>query len=183
MNKNTAKIKTGIRSLVGNYYEITSGTVIAGSTDTSAYTISVQPSDDSDPIEGIMLNTITENGNGYILFPADGSNVVIGTVDGEGEWILIKASELDKTIVTIGNVQYEIDNNQVNIKNGNVLFSVSDSLFKMNTSSESLFQLLKDCFTYITELTVPTPSGTSSIPVNVADFNNLITRLNNLLTS
>ena len=183
MNKNSAKIKSGIRSLAGSHHEITSGTVIPGSLDTSANTVSVQPSDDSNPIEGVMLNAISENGNGFILYPADGSNVVIGTVDGEGEWTLLNASELAKTTVKIGSVQYEMDDTHVSIINGSVLFNVSDSLFKLNTGSENLFQLLKDCFTYMTELTVSTPSGTSSVPVNVADFNSLITRLNNLLTS
>ena len=183
MSKNTAKIKAGIRALANNPYEIISGTVVPGSINTSEYSICVQPSDDSEPIEGVMLNPVTGNGNGMILFPGDGSNVIIGSIDGPGEWVLLKASELTKAIITIEDVTYELDNTQVNIRNGNVIFNVSNSVFKMNTPGESLFQLLKDCFTYITALTVSTPSGTSSVPVNVADFNNLITRLNNLLTS
>ena len=183
MTKNTAKIKAGIRALANNPYEIISGTVVPGSVNTGEYSMSVQPSDDSDPIEGVMLNPVTENGNGMILFPKDGSNVVIGSVDGSGEWVLMRASDLTKAIITIGDVTYEMDNTQMNIRNGDVIFNVSDRVFKMKTPEESLYQLLKDCFTYITALTVPTPSGTSSVPVNVADFNNLITRLDHLLTS
>ena len=181
MTKNTAKIKSGIRSLSNKPYEIISGTVVPGSVDVTALTVSVQASDDSEPIEGVMLNAVTDESNGVILFPADGSNVIIGSVDGPGEWCLIKASELTKVIITIENVTCEMDNSQVSIQNGNVLFNISDSVFKVNTASESLYQLLKDCFTYLSVLTVTTPSGTSGVPVNVADFDNLLTRINNLL--
>ena len=157
--------------------------MVPGSMDESEYTISVQPSDDSEPIEGVMLNAITNDGNGILLFPKDGSNVVVGSIDGPGEWALIRTSEISKAVITIENITYEMDSTQVKIQNGSVVFNIGASLFKMNTPSESLFQLLKDCFTYITELTVTTTAGTSSIPVNVADFTNLLTRLNNLLTS
>ncbi len=183
MNRNTSKIKEGIRRLTSRPHEIISGTVVAGSVDTTSYIMSVQPSDDSEPIEGVLLNTRTEDGNGMILFPEENSDVIIGSIDGPGEWVLLRASKISSVKITIGSVIYEMDNNMVNIQNSNVVLNISDTVFKVNTASESLFQLLKDCFTYITELTVPTPSGTSSIPVNVADFNNLITRLNNLLTS
>lgn len=183
MNKNTAKIKAGIRALSATPDEIISGIVVPGSTDESEYTVSVRPADGSDPIEGVMLNSTTENGNGMILFPADDSHVIIGCVDGPGEWILLRAGELTKAVVTIGNVKCELDGSHLNVQNAEVVFNISDSVFKMSTASESLFQLLKDCFTYIAALTVPTPSGTSSVPVNVADFNNLVTRLDNLLTS
>jgi hypothetical protein len=183
MTKSISKIKAGIKSLTNKPYEIISGIVVPGSVDTTSYSMSVQASDDSEPIQGVMLNAIVADGNGVILIPKDGSNVVIGSIDGPGEWGLIKASELTRAIITMENVTCVMDNTQINIQNGNVLFNISDSVFKMNTASESLYQLLKDCFTYLTELTVPTPAGTSSVPVNAADFNNLLTRLNNLLTS
>ena len=183
MTKNSEKIKEGIRALVNKPHEVISGTVVSGSINTGELTISVSPSDTSKPIEGVRLNTIFNDNNGMILFPKEESNVIIASVDGSGEWVLIKASELTKTIITIENVVCLIDGNHVNIKNGSVVFNISDSVFQVNTPSESLFQLLKDCFTYLTQLTVPTPSGVSGIPVNVIDFSNLLTRLNNLLSA
>jgi hypothetical protein len=183
MTKNSSKIKAGIRTLVFKPNEIISGTVVPGSTNGGAYTISVQPSDESQPIHGVMLNAITNDGNGLILFPKDGSDVIIGSIDGPGEWTVIRTSEILRAVITIERVTYELDSEQVKMQNGDVVFSVGSALFKMNTVSESLFQLLKDCFTYIAELTVTTSSGPSSTPVNAADFANLITRLNNLLTS
>ena len=183
MTKNTAKIKSGIRTLAGSPHEIISGTVVTDSVDSSDYTISVQPSDDGDAIHGVRLNAVTGDGNGVILFPSENSNVIIGSIDGPGEWVLLRASEITKAVIKIESVNCLVDSRQVNIQNGRMVFNVSDSVFKMNAASESLYQLLKDCFTYLTALTVPTPSGTSSVPVNVADFNNLITRIDNLLTT
>lgn len=183
MNKNILKIKTGLECLADKPFEVISGTMVPGSLNSAEYTISVQPNDDSRPIEGVTLNTVTNNINGIILYPADGSDVIIASIDGPGEWSLLKASELRKIRLTIGNVIISASDAEVSIVNSNVAFNVRNDVFRMNTASESLYALLKDCFTYITALTVPTPSGTSSTPVNIADFNNLITRLDNLLTS
>jgi hypothetical protein len=183
MNKSGVRIRDGIRSLVSRPFEIISGTVVEGSTDLSAYTVSVLPSDGVVPIEGVMLNSTAADQNGMIMIPKEGSNVVIGSVDGPGEWVLLRAGELAGIRVKIENVNVSIDEANVSIANGSMVFNISDSVFRINSASENLFQLLKDCFTYIAALTVPTPAGTSSVPVNVADFNNLISRLDNLLTS
>ena len=159
--------------------EIISGTVV--SVDTSAYTISVQPSDDGAPIDGVTLNTVTGSDNGVVIFPAAGSDVIIGRVDGPGEWTLIKTGEITKASVKIGNITCVADNTKVTVTNNNVILEISDSAFKLNTASESLFQLLQDLITYITALTVPTSTGPSGVPANVADFTALLSRLNNLL--
>ena len=183
MTKNSSKIKEGIRALSNKPCEIISGTMVPGSLNEREYTISVLPSDGSRPIDGVILNAITGDENGMILFPKDECNVVIGSIDGPGEWTLIKASELTKAIIKIDNVSYKISSEEVNVQNGSVVFNIGTSVYKVNTASESLFQLLKDCFTYLTELTVATSTGPSGTPINVADFTNLLTRLNNLLAA
>ena len=186
MSRNTAKIKAGLRALTDKPYEIISGTVVGGSVDTSGYTFSVQPTDASMPIEGVMLSTIS-NGNGAILIPKDNSNVIIGTIDGPGAWSLIKANELEKAVVTIGNVQCEMDDTQVNIKNGEVVLNIGTSVFKMSTSNESLFGILNDLLNGLALLEVATVVAgspvTSSVPINATTFVNLQTRLSNLLSA
>src|SRR4051812_32128582 len=102
MTKNIAKIKAGLSVLTDKPYEIISGTVVPGSLDTDQNTISVQTTNYSEPIAGVMLNAVSYNGNGLILFPKDGSNVIIGSIDGPGEWTLIRASDLTKIIALIG---------------------------------------------------------------------------------
>ena len=155
--------------------------------DTSEYTMSVQPTDTSQPIESVMLSTITGSSNGVMLIPKDNSNVIIGTIDGQGTWALLKANELEKAIVTIGNVQYEMDDTQVNIKNGSVVLNLGTTVFKMNTGGESLFGILNDLLNGLALLQVDTVVAgspvTSSVPNNVTTFVNLQTRLGNLLSA
>jgi hypothetical protein len=183
MTKNTAKIKEGIKTLAQVPNEVISGKVIAGSINAEGCTMSVQLSDDSAPIEGVMLTPATGNSNGVVLFPKDGSDVIIASIDGPGEWFLVKASDIARAKVTIENVTYEMDDTQINVRNGPVLFNVGTAVFKMNTASESLYQLLNDLITGITHLTVGTPAGASTVPVNVATFSTLLVRLNNLMSA
>lgn len=52
---------------------------------------------------------------------------------------------------------------------------------KFKTGSESLHDLLKDMLTYITQATFTNGAGVTGFTNNIADFNNLLTRLENLL--
>ncbi len=180
MNNNTAKINAGIRALTYKPFEIISGKVV--SIDTSAVTMTVRPSDDSEPIEQVRLAAVTGSSDGMLLYPEADSDVVIGCIDGPGEWVLLSAGKITKAMIKIGSVSYEMTDNKVSIQNGNVVLDISNTAFKISTAGESLFDLLKDLLTYLSVLTVPTPSGPSGVPTNIADFSNLLTRLNNLLT-
>ncbi len=179
MNKNTAKINAGIRALTHKPFEIISGKVV--SVDAGAGTMTVRPSDDGEPIEGVRLIAITGSTDGLILYPDTDSDVIIGSIDGPGEWALLCASKITKASIKIASVNYEMTDDKVTIQNSNVALEVTNTVFKMKTASESLFDILKDLLTHISMLTVPTPSGPSSVPTNVADFTALITRLSNLL--
>ena len=183
MNQKTSKISAGLRALAHKPNEIISGTVVPGSLDMAGNTITVQPSDDGEPIEGVRLNAIMGDANGLVLYPADNSNVVIGSIDGPGEWILLRASDLVKLTATISNVSMEIDDSNITFTNSGLIFNISDTLFKVSTGGDSLHNLLQDLIKDITLLTVSTGTGVSSTPVNTASFNTLITRLGNLLTS
>ena len=183
MTKNESRIKEGIKALCYQPYELISGVVVAGSLDAEAYTISVQQSDGAITVEGVSLNVCANEANGMILIPEDGSNVVIGSIDGPGEWAVLKTSKVAKAIFKAGNVAYEIDEHKISLKNGSIVFDIDASLFRMNTAYESLYGLLSDLITGLTLLTVGTPSGASTVPVNVATFNSLLTRLNNLLSA
>ena len=183
MNKTAIRIGDSIRNIAYKPNEIISGIVVAGSVDLTEYTMSVQPADDGAPIAGVNLNAITGSSDGVILVPADGSNVVVGCVDGPGEWVLLRASELVKVIVTIGAVTLNMDGSTIQLQNSDVVLQMTDSLFKLNTPGESFYNLLKDLINYIAALTVPTAAGTSGVPVNVASFNALLPRLDHLLTA
>lgn len=58
-------------------FPVMSGTVVDGSVDSDnmVCTVLLSVSDESAETSGIMLNAVTLNSNGLILYPADGSNV------------------------------------------------------------------------------------------------------------
>jgi len=183
MTKNSSKIRAAIEAMARQPVEITSGTVLAGSLDEEAGTVTVQPTDDGMPIADVKITSVAGANYGMLLYPDDDSDVVIATVDGPGEWVVLTPGKLKKAALTIGSVSFTMDSEQVNFVNSNTILNMTDSLFKMKTASESLFSLLNDLISYIMQLTVPTPAGNSGVPINVADFNSLISRLNNLLTN
>ncbi len=118
MTKNTDKIRKGIRELTHRPYEIISGTVVAGSVDATMYTMAVLPSDGSEAIEGVLLNAITNDENGVVLLPQDNSNVIIGSIDGPGEWTLLKASDLARVSVLLGSSKVTVTDGLIQFNNG-----------------------------------------------------------------
>lgn len=180
MNRNTTKIGAGLRKLAGRPYEIVSGKVI--SLDSSAGTVKIQPTGDGEPIENVRLAPVSGTDGSVILYPDADTNVVICSIDGPGEWILLKADKLKKIAVKVGQVSCEVAEDELTFKNDNTILDITASSFKLNTPSESLFDLLNDLLTAIQLITVPTPAGPSGVPVNAATFSTLATRLSNLLT-
>ncbi|MDR3681541.1 MAG: hypothetical protein P4L41_16355 [Flavipsychrobacter sp.] len=162
------KIIDCIRRLGRRAHELVSGTVVPGSVDITTYTCQVhlshmQPGDA--PLSNVMLSAVSENGNGTISIPADGSNVIVGSMDGPGEYFIVQCSNLAKQITTIGNT----------------VLTITPAGYNVVCGSESLTKILTDLLTAISNLTVETPSGNSSVPVNLTDFNDIKTRLSNLL--
>lgn len=183
MNQNLEKILKGLQNLSTNPNEIVSGTVVPGSIDENMYTMSVRLSHSNSVLEDVLLNTISEEGKGFYIVPKEGSHVVVGSIDGAGEWMLLKASEIKKLMVHTQEVRFEVNENDVELGNNNLQFNMGAASFKIKSGSESLYKLLQDLIKALTLLTVNTPSGVSAVPNNVADFTTLLTRLDNLLSA
>lgn len=182
MNRNVSKIRERLRAAVHKPDEIISGVVLPGSFDSEANTIAVQPGGNSPAVEGVRLCALTYSEQAMILVPADNSHVVIASIDGPGEWVVLSASQLTRAFIRIGNVAYDMDDTQLHISNNDVGISLSDAAIRLNTGSESLYDLLHDLLDAIKAITVSTAAGTSSVPVNISAFDSLLTRLENLLT-
>ena len=120
MNKNRAQIKAGIRSLAAQDYNIIGGTMVAGSTDAAAGTISVLPADGRPAIDGILLGVVTENENGIIVYPSDDSDVIIGSANGSGTWFLLKASTITKATIKIGGSSSTITDGLIQFNDGSL---------------------------------------------------------------
>ena len=142
MTKNISNIKAGIVALTHRTNELISGTVVPGSLDEDSYTISVLPTAGTDAIDGVLLNAITENGNGLILFPADNSNVIIGSIDGPGEWTLIRASD-----ITIGTSKVTVIDGTITFNDGsNNGLPKADAITQKLNNLENDINTLKQVF-------------------------------------
>lgn len=163
------KIIDSIRRLVHKPYELLSGTVVAGSVDLSKYTCSVQLTrmDDGDtPLANVMLSSVSENGNGVIYIPADGSNVIVGSVDGPGEFFLVHCSDLVKVMVTIQNT----------------ILTITADGYSITRGGESLTKILTDLMNALVQLTTQSPGGTGTLsPNSSATINNITNRIPKLL--
>ena len=105
----------------GLRFPIMTGSVVAGSVDMDNLECTVLLSvddEDSGGTEGILLNAVSLNSNGFLLFPADGSKVWVAELDGPGKWGVIKCSDLVKCQVTIGNNKTVVNGDNVEVTTG-----------------------------------------------------------------
>ena len=142
-------------------FTIMSGTVVAGSVDTEEVTCTVLlSSDDADtPTEGVLLNAVTLDANGLILYPADGSNVWVAEIDGPGKWGIIKCSDLVKAVVTCGSAKLTITDGLIQLNDGSLggLVEVAALVGKLNTLENDL-NMIKTIFK-ATWVPVPNDGG------------------------
>lgn len=106
----------------------------------------------------------TENEK-LVIYPAVGSTVIIGNVFQEEEWLMLSASKVSKLNYKIGTLEFEVD----------------EDGFKISKDVYNLKDLLTSLIDQVKLLTVGTPSGNSTVPLNAAAFDPVKTGLNNLL--
>jgi hypothetical protein len=127
-------------------HTLMSGKVVPGSIDDSAMTCSVlltiddntAAGDDADvPTDNVMLNCVSMNSNGFLLYPADNSDVIVGEVDGPGQYTLIKCSNLLKAVI---NVTSGTTNPFIQFNNGSLggLVKVIDLTTKLNNLEDKV---------------------------------------------
>lgn len=181
MNQNISRIRAGLAALSAGTPEIISGTVVAGSVNATTKTCSVQPFTGG-RIDDVLLSAISGSDSGLILYPAENSHVVIGSINGPGQWVVLMTSEVDSCVIAIGDATCEILSSGIRIARATTVIDLADAI-KIATATESLRALLLDLVDGITALTVNTSGVPSTVPVNVASFTALIPRINNLLAS
>jgi len=119
VSKDAQTITAKMRAMFNHGQVVVTGTMVAGSMDADAQTIDVLPTwandDASLMIHGVLLNAV-EQGSGMVLYPADGSDVMIASV--EGEWVLLNASVLVKAQVTLGGSKFTITDGLIQMNDG-----------------------------------------------------------------
>jgi len=164
MSKNAAKIKSGLQHLSNRPHEIISGTVV--SVDEGAATMSVLLTDYDTNVDNVLLNGVSDNLNGLLLIPSVNSNVVIASIDGPGEYTLVRASNIDKALINIGTTKLTIDSNGYNVSH----------------NGESLTKIMSDLLSALQAMTFTNGGGTTPPADNISAITDIATRLNNLLT-
>jgi hypothetical protein len=147
-----------------------SGLVV--SVDDGEKTAVVQPnalSDDDGSGETFVCNlqSISENNDGFIIYPKENTAVMIAEIDGPGEYAIIKTSSIDKVVITIGNQVFTMDGTKFGLVNG----------------GESMKKILDDLLDGINAITVPTNAGPSLEPINAPTFTAIKTRVDNFLSA
>jgi len=163
MSKNAAKIKNGLQHLSNRPHEIMSGTVVSVNED--AATMSVLLTDYDANVDNVLLNGVSDNLNGLLLIPSVNSNVVIASIDGPGEYTLVRASNIDKALINIGTTKLTIDSNGYNVSH----------------NGESLTKIMSDLLSALIGQTFSNGAGTTTPSSKLSDLQELKTRLNNLL--
>lgn len=129
-------------------FESVLGKVVSVDTDTK--TCEVQPLDDQPNILQVRLNANESPESGIVIIPKQYSFVIVGQTALDQPHILM-FSEIDSIQNTIEDMEYKLDANGLKL-------TVGDNDFKEGIS---------DLLTALEQLTVNTPNGVSSVPVNV----------------
>ncbi len=180
MTGNLHKIRAGMAQLARQPWQIIWGTVVPNSYDAAMGTVGIQPIGQTEPIDNVLINAVPGEEEGMTLVPTDNSYVVIGAVEGSGQWVILKAGELDKAEIKKGNVMLTVDAGGIQCRKGDTIIKLNNKI-AISNAGENLYGLMKDLLAAIKVLTVPTPAGASGVPVNLADFVALELRVDNLL--
>ena len=119
----------------GLMHALMTGKVVAGSVDMGALTCTVQLTGDDTtaPTEGVQLNVVTPgSGTGMILFPADNSNVIVGSVDGGGSYQLIWCDQLMGFKVIVGSSSLQVVDGTIKGAVGSSSVQVQDGVITLN---------------------------------------------------
>lgn len=149
MNESQA-IRSAIQKLSKtDRFESVLGKVV--SVDTGTRTCEVQPLDDQPNILQVRLNANESPEAGIVIIPKQDSFVIVGQTALDQPHILM-FSEIDSIQNSIENMEYKLNANGL----------------KLTVGSNDLKEGLTDLLTALEQLTVNTPNGVSSVPVNVS---------------
>ncbi len=182
MNRSSVRIIEGVKELSRRPYEIVSGKVVGGSIDSDANTMSVVLSANGLEIKDVLLKATSDGTDGVIAIPEEGSDVVIGSIDGPGQWVLLQASSVAMWEVRLHGRSVVVSPESIEIDTGVATLKVAEKV-TVRSGTEDLYTVLRDLLDSIKLITVTTSAGPSSVPVNVAMFDAILLRLNNLLAA
>ncbi len=108
--------------------------------------------------------------------------MVIVIIVGPVQWVLLQASIIAKWVVRLHGRSVVVSPEYIEIHTGVATVRVAEKV-TVRSGTEDLYTLMRDLLDSIKLITVTTSAGPSSVPVNVAMFDAILLRLNNLLAA
>ena len=196
MSERTEAIKRKIQELFTGDEQVFPVTIKEVNEDD--FTCTVLFDDELEYTDVRLRSLVDQDKQGFCFIPAVGSMVMVGRIANSEQLYVALFSEVDKVLLSSGSLEMTIDPDKVELKKGDnisflvqedqILMTADQSILKqtaggftMIKSGEGLKKVLEDLIMAITQLTVPTGVGPSGIPINVAAFQAIKTRLNNFL--
>ena len=120
-----------------------------------------------DDYDDVRLNAVLEDKESqFTVYPKVGSNVVIGRLENEDNAFVLGVSEIEKVVIKIGDL----------------LFEMKDGKFTIQNENASLKSILNDGFEQLKKAIIMTPSGPGKFSdADKIAFENLNTKTNQLL--
>ena len=102
-----------------------------------ARTIDCTPIDESAPLLGVNLQADQEQEVGVVQFPAEGSDVVVAFLSANVA-VVVLATEITKTILTIGDTETIVEDNSVTLTTKSVSVEVKDKTAKIDVDGTTV---------------------------------------------
>ncbi len=117
-------------------------------------------------IDDVRIRSVVKAGNKCVLIPKTGTNILIGQIEGEHDYVVIAVEDIEKILYEFGSVKMRID----------------DGGFLLKKGTENMQKLLKDILdACISEKHLTKNGPTISLtPNSLLKFTNLKTRVVNL---
>ena len=104
-----------------------------------ARTIDCTPIDEGAPLLGVNLQADQEQEVGVVQFPAEGSDVVVAFLSANVA-VVVLATEITKTILTIGDTETIVEDNSVTLTTKSVSVEVKDKTAKIDVDGTTVEQ-------------------------------------------
>ena len=131
-----------------------------------ARTIDCTPIDEGAPLLGVNLQADQEQEVGVVQFPAEGSDVVVAFLSANVA-VVVLATEVTKTMLTVGNTEAVVEDNSVTLATEKVSVEVKDKTAKIDV----------DGTTVEFDGNTTTFNGGSETMANATDLKNQLTKM------
>lgn len=118
--------------------------------------------------------------DGLLLIPTVDSTVRIAHLQNVDPFVIL-FSQLDKVLMIVGDTEIQLVNGTTTIMQGEMQVVLSGGKINISNGSNSLFDVLKSFMSNVMKITVPTPSGTSGMPLNDGDMSTDLSNLSNIM--